>query len=52
LKFKREINQGGMGLGLAASNLICKSLKGKLILVRSAENDGSKFQFMINIKMG
>ncbi len=26
LKIKRDINQGGMGLGLASSNLICKAL--------------------------
>jgi signal transduction histidine kinase len=26
LKIKRDVNQGGMGLGLASSNLICKAL--------------------------
>jgi signal transduction histidine kinase len=26
LKFKKEINQGGMGLGLASASLICKAL--------------------------
>ena len=43
LKFKQDINQGGMGLGLAAANLICKSLNGELNLIRSEENEGSKF---------
>lgn len=43
LKFKKDINQGGMGLGLASANLICKALKGELNLIRSDENEGSKF---------
>jgi hypothetical protein len=43
LKFKQDINQGGMGLGLASANLICKSLNGELNLIRSEENEGSKF---------
>ena len=28
LKFKQEINQGGIGLGLASSSLLCKALGG------------------------
>lgn len=28
LKFKKDVNQGGIGLGLASSSLICKALKG------------------------
>ena len=32
-----------MGLGLAASSLICKALNGELNLLRSEENVGSKF---------
>lgn len=43
LKFKKDINQGGMGLGLASANLICKALKGELNLIRSDESEGSKF---------
>ena len=42
-KFKQNVNQGGMGLGLAAGSSICKSLKGELNLIRSEENVGSKF---------
>ena len=49
LKFKQDINQGGMGLGLASANLICKSLNGELNLIRSEENEGSKFQFTMAI---
>jgi two-component system sensor histidine kinase/response regulator len=26
LKFKKDVNQGGIGLGLASSSLICKAL--------------------------
>jgi signal transduction histidine kinase len=52
LKFKKDINQGGMGLGLASANLICKALQGELNLIRSEENEGSKFQFTMVIKMG
>lgn len=26
LRFKKDINQGGMGLGLASASLICKAL--------------------------
>jgi signal transduction histidine kinase len=50
LKFKQDINQGGMGLGLASANLICKSLNGELNLIRSEENEGSKFQFTMAIE--
>ena len=49
LKFKQDISQGGMGLGLASANLICKSLNGELNLIRSEENEGSKFQFTMAI---
>jgi hypothetical protein len=52
LKFKKDINQGGMGLGLASASLICKALEGELNLIRSEENEGSKFQFTMAIKMG
>ena len=38
LKFNKEINQGNMGLGLASSYLICKSLKGDMLLLRSNPN--------------
>ena len=47
LKFKKDVNQGGIGLGLASSSLICKALKGQLNLVRSQINEGSKFNFII-----
>ena len=52
LKFKKEINQGGMGLGLASASLICKALQGELNLLRSEENVGSKFQFTMSVKIG
>ena len=52
LKFKKDINQGGMGLGLAASNSICRSLKGELNLIRSEIGEGTKFQFTMGIKLG
>ena len=47
LKFKKDVNQGGIGLGLASSSLICKALNGQLNLVRSQINEGSKFNFII-----
>jgi len=28
LKFNKDVNQGGIGLGLTSSSLICKALKG------------------------
>lgn len=43
LKFKKDINQGGLGLGLASSYLICKVLGGLLDLVDSTEGKGSTF---------
>jgi signal transduction histidine kinase len=49
LKFKKDINQGGMGLGLASSYLICKSLKGNLLLLRSELSIGSKFLFFLPV---
>ena len=52
LKFKNNINQGGMGLGLTASNLICKALGGSLNLIRSEVNVGSKFNFIMRIRLG
>jgi signal transduction histidine kinase len=52
LKFKKDINQGGMGLGLASANLICKALKGELNLIRSEIGEGSKFKFSMLIKLG
>ena len=51
LKFKKEINQGNMGLGLASSYLICKSLKGNLLLLRSNLGEGSKFLFILPIQI-
>lgn len=50
-KFRKDINQGGMGLGLAASSSICKSLNGELNLIRSEATVGSKFQFTLPIKL-
>ena len=41
----------GMGLGLAASSSICKSLNGELNLIRSEATVGSKFQFTLPIKL-
>ena len=52
LRFKKDINQGGLGLGLASASLICKALQGELNLIRSEENVGSKFHFTMSIKMG
>lgn len=52
LRFKKDINQGGMGLGLAASSLICKALGGELNIIRSEENEGSKFQFTMKVEFG
>ena len=43
LKIKQDVNQGGMGLGLASASLICKALGGELHLIRSEKNEGSKF---------
>lgn len=52
LKFKNNINQGGIGLGLTASNLICQALNGSLNLIRSELNNGSKFNFIMRIHIG
>ena len=41
-----------MGLGLAASSLICKALGGELHLIRSEENEGTKFEFTMRIDLG
>jgi hypothetical protein len=41
-----------MGLGLAASSLICKALGGELHLIRSEENEGSKFEFTMKVELG
>ena len=34
-KIKKDINQAGMGLGLTVNRMICKALKGKVMLVRT-----------------
>ena len=52
LKFRKDINTGGMGLGLASSQHICKALKGKLYLENSAENFGTTIRFIIEVKIG
>lgn len=52
LRFRRNINQGGMGLGLTAANLICKVLRGNLKLIRSEKNNGSKFNFTMQVRLG
>lgn len=52
LRFRKNINQGGMGLGLTAANLICKALNGSLNLIRSEENVGSKFNFTMRVRLG
>eukprot|EP00356_Strombidium_inclinatum_P004968 CAMPEP_0170500332 /NCGR_PEP_ID=MMETSP0208-20121228/34469_1 /TAXON_ID=197538 /ORGANISM="Strombidium inclinatum, Strain S3" /LENGTH=229 /DNA_ID=CAMNT_0010778319 /DNA_START=1766 /DNA_END=2455 /DNA_ORIENTATION=- len=52
LKFKQDVNQGTMGLGLTASNQICKALNGELNLIRSERDVGSKFQFSVQIQLG
>lgn len=52
LRFRKNINQGGMGLGLTAANLICKVLHGNLNLVRSEKNNGSKFNFTMQVRLG
>ena len=53
-KVKNDINQGGMGLGLSVSKMICKSLKGKLTIIRTSteENQGTKINFMLPITLG
>ena len=38
--------------GLTAAHLICKALKGQLFLIRSKEDDGTKFQLIIQAKIG
>jgi len=50
LKFKKEINQGGIGLGLASTSLICKALGGYINLLKTRENEGCTFQFVILIE--
>ena len=45
----RDINRGGMGLGLTISKMIVQQLGGD-IEVESRENIGSKFYFNIPLK--
>ena len=52
LKFKKDINQGGIGLGLTASSQICKALSGELNLIRSELGEGAKFQFTMEVQSG
>jgi signal transduction histidine kinase len=52
LKIKQDVNQGGMGLGLASASLICKALGGELHLIRSEKNEGSKFEFILPVTLG
>lgn len=51
-KVKKDINQAGMGLGLSVAKLICKSLKGKLTIIRTEPNEGTKVNFILPIKLG
>ena len=51
-KVKKSINQGGMGLGLSVSKMICKALHGKLTLVRTGVDQGTKFNFILPISLG
>lgn len=51
-KVKNDINQGGMGLGLAATNMICKALQGQINLVRTETDVGSKFNMVLPVKLG
>lgn len=51
-KVKNDINQGGMGLGLAASSMICKSLRGHVNLIRTEIDGGSKFNLIIPVLLG
>ena len=48
-RLKNNINQGGVGLGLASARLICRALKGEIHLVRSEPNEGTKFSFTMAI---
>lgn len=52
LKFKKEINQGGIGLGLASSSLLCNALGGWIELLESEEGQGSTFSFVIQVELG
>ena len=47
IKFMKDINKGGMGLGLAASNSVCKSLNGQMHIIRSEIGEGTKIYFTI-----
>lgn len=51
-KIQQGINQRGIGLGLASAQLICKALKGQLILVRSEKGKGTTFRFIIEVAIG
>lgn len=44
----KDINRGGMGLGLTISKMILQQLEG-IIEVRSKPNEGSVFSFKIPI---
>ena len=51
-KQMKDINKGGMGLGLSASTQICRSLKGDLYLIRSEIGEGTKIHFIMEVKLG
>lgn len=41
-----------MGLGLSVSKMICKALKGKLSLVKTGVDQGTKFNLLLPISLG
>ena len=41
-----------MGLGLSVSKMICKALKGKLTIVRTEKDIGTKVNFILPVKIG
>lgn len=52
LKFKKEINQGGVGLGLASSHMICKMLRGAIQIFNRSDYQGCCVVFAIEAEIG
>ena len=40
-----------MGLGLSVTKMICKALNGKIILVRTGKDQGTKFKIILPVSL-
>lgn len=51
LKFKQDINQGGLGLGLYTSKILCKMFGGFIRFDQVEENVGCTVTFVIQAQI-